>query len=83
MSQPHLKTFARTALLTALLALAPLDAGAQTAGGGGGTGGTTATDTRRDDGRSNWGWLGLLGLLGLAGLAKGRRHDDRGGARHV
>ena len=29
-------------------------------------------DIRKDDDRSNWGWLGLLGLAGLLGLRRDR-----------
>jgi hypothetical protein len=46
--------------------------------GTGDTSGTAAgtTGAARDDGGSNWGWIGLLGLGGLAGLLRRPEHHE-------
>ena len=38
---------------------------------------TQGTDSARDDGGFDWGWLGLIGLAGLAGLARKREEPAR------
>ena len=34
------------------------------------------TAQAQDDGKKDWGWMGIFGLAGLAGLLRRRRGDD-------